>query len=686
MKIFTSLKFVLAAMLLTVGSTMMADEITFTFSNPDYPKSSSVATDGDNPTITEGVITLVGATAESQKNQTRIWGADGTLRIYKGSTVTLKSSGEPITQIIWTAKASSNNHLTAEGAVADGKLLTWTGSAQEVVFTNDDSANSQYTQVVVVVGGETPPPPTPTDKIYEKAMLNDEAGFIPNNVSLAEGLTYVWKNNNYGWVASAFANEQAYEAESWLVSPRFDVEAGSTVTLSFDHAMNKGTADAISLMVSSDKENWTAVTIPSIPAGTDWNFIPSGDIDLSSFAGKTLYIAFKYKSTADNAPSWEIQNFLLKGKGTVTSEKVYTTYTSLAAVKAGATDTKAGAVLQLNNLLVTYVNGQYVYVTDGTEAFLLYGKTELKAGDIISGSAKGDLYLYHALPELAIETAEGITVVSSGNDVTVPVVEVGDVQSAGLAFASKLVKFEDVYFNGTALTDKAVTFSQDGNELTLYDQFALLSAYEFVSGKAYSFTAVISVRDKAVQAYPVDKSEWEGEYTFEGDGSIENPYTVADVRHFDVENNKVSELVWVKGVIVGSFKSSSSNFYPVGEGSEVSNTDVVLAEVATETAANKCVPVELKNKTPFREKLNLENNPDNIGKELLVQGKIQKYFGLAGVKDLAEAIFNGESVGIDAVNTDAVRAQGIYTLAGQRVENVTRGGLYIIGGKKVLVR
>lgn len=684
MKFFTSMKFALAALLLAWGSTAMADEITFNFSDASYPKSdNSGSTAGDNPTLTSGVVTMEVTTKEGATT-TRIW-SDGTLRVYKGSTVTLKSSGEPITQIIWTAKTPANNHLTAEGALADGKTLTWTGSAQEVVFTNDELGNSQYTQVVITVGGETPPPPTPVDKIYEKTLISDEGGFIPNNVTLPQDLSYIWNNGSYGWVASAFKSETAYAAESWLVSPKFDVEAGSAVTLSFDHALNKGTNDAISLMVSEDKTNWTAVEIPNVPDGTNWTFIGSGDIDLSSFAGKTLYIAFKYASTAENAPTWEIQNFLLKGKGTATSEKVYTTYESLTAIKGAATAEKAGAILQLNNLLVTYVNGQYVYVTDGKEGFLLFGKTSLKAGDIISGTATGELYLYHALPELALEAVDGITVVSSDNEVVASVEEVGDVQGAGLAYSSKLVKFEEVYFDGTALTDKAVTFSQDGNTLTLYDQFGLLSSTEFVADKAYSFTAIISLRDETVQAYPISKSEFDADYTFVGDGTKENPYTVTDVLHA-YNPDGASDIVWVKGVIVGAANGTMAKVYPFTEGVEATDTNILIADAASENNVGKCVPVELKNKTPFREKLNVKDHPENIGKEVLVQGIITKYFNVAGVKTLGEAIFEGHSVGIDAVNNDAVRVQGIYTLAGQRVETVTRGGLYIIGGKKVLVK
>lgn len=46
---------------------------------------------------------------------------------------------------------------------------------------------------------------------------------------------------------------------------------------------------------------------------------------------------------------------------------------------------------------------------------------------------------------------------------------------------------------------------------------------------------------------------------------------------------------------------------------------------------------------------------------------------------------NGITTGITTMNADA-QAQGIYNLRGQKVENMVKGQLYIINGKKVMIK
>jgi len=686
MKIFTSMKFVIAALFLAIGTKAMADEITINFSDEKYPKSATGITDGDNPVINEGVITLETTTAE-KATTTRIW-SDGTLRVYQASTVTIKSSGDAITSIVFTANGNSDNHLTAEGATADGKTLTWSGSANEVTFTNDGTT-SKYKSVTIYFGGEGPEPQPTVDKIYEKELVNDEGGFTTVNVSLPEELTYVWKNNNYGWVASAY-KDKALEAEAWLVSPKFTIESGAK--LSFDQALNKGTAEAIDVYVSEDLESYVRLEVPNVPEGNSWSFVESGEIDLADYSGKSIYIVFKYRSSAENAPSWEIKNFLLKGKGTVEVKEPEpeATYETISAIKAAAKDDEVLVAFKFNSFLVTYINGKNIYITDGTEGFLLYGTTTAKVGDKIDGTVTGKLKLYHGLPELELKDVENLSVVSSDNDVAATEIEeLGDLDTPAeaKAYTSMIVKISGFNAGAEVLTDRAVTINQNGDEVTVYDQFNLLSTTQFSTTREYTATFIVSVRDEAVQLYPLDKSEWEAPYTLVGDGTKENPYTVADVQHFDVSNKDFkSDLVWVKGYIVGVGNGNISKYWPGVEGVECMNTNILLADAANETSSIKFVPVNLVNKTVYREKLNLVDNPDNLGKVILIQGKIQAYFSVPGVKDLADAVIDGIALGISEVNTESVRAQGIFTLAGQRVNTITRGGMYIIGGKKVLVK
>lgn len=130
-------------------------------------------------------------------------------------------------------------------------------------------------------------------------------------------------------------------------------------------------------------------------------------------------------------------------------------------------------------------------------------------------------------------------------------------------------------------------------------------------------------------------------FAFAGDGTKENPYTVADLQAMDV-NNLSSDVVWVKAYIVGSANSKLENFITTAAGAVASN--VMLADAQSETDYTKCAPVQLSSGSAARTALNLIDNPTNLGKTLLVQGVVAKYFSVQGVKNIAEYELSGEGV------------------------------------------
>ena len=91
------------------------------------------------------------------------------------------------------------------------------------------------------------------------------------------------------------------------------------------------------------------LVIPKYPEGVNWTFVESGDIDLTAYCGKAVYIAFKYTSTDDNSGGWEIDNFTIKGDGTAMS--IPSTPDTPATPEL-----KAGLNLDTTNGLVTFVN------------------------------------------------------------------------------------------------------------------------------------------------------------------------------------------------------------------------------------------------------------------------------------------------------------------------------------------
>lgn len=112
--------------------------------------------------------------------------------------------------------------------------------------------------------------------------------------------------------ATAKINGTAEAAEAWLVSPVLNLnECAEGAILSFSHYyIGADDRDAqLRVMVSTDGTNWTQITVPEEMwnNGKQKRFI-TATLDISAYKSATTQVAFAYKSTADNAPTWALQN------------------------------------------------------------------------------------------------------------------------------------------------------------------------------------------------------------------------------------------------------------------------------------------------------------------------------------------------------------------------------------------
>ena len=125
-------------------------------------------------------------------------------------------------------------------------------------------------------------------------------------------------------------------------------------------------------------------------------------------------------------------------------------------------------------------------------------------------------------------------------------------------------------------------------------------------------------------------------FVYAGDGTKENPYTVAEVKSNCPTEGAIND-VYVKGYIVGTAKSNSA----FSEEPVISN--LFIADSQTETDATNCVPVELKKGSNARTELNLVDHPDNLGKLVVLCGSVTQYFSVPGVKSVTEFSFSEDS-------------------------------------------
>ena len=158
-------------------------------------------------------------------------------------------------------------------------------------------------------GGEPPViDPTEVAVPYSIDFTKGQGAFTINDVVLPEGLNFVWSNSSsYGMKASGYY-QKAYETESWLVSPVFDMTGVTAPVLTFSHTGRYFTnmQEEATLWVKEGEGNWQQLTIPTWFTGNDWNFVEA-QVDLSQYAGKKITLGFKYTSTADAASTWEIK-------------------------------------------------------------------------------------------------------------------------------------------------------------------------------------------------------------------------------------------------------------------------------------------------------------------------------------------------------------------------------------------
>ena len=124
--------------------------------------------------------------------------------------------------------------------------------------------------------------------------------------------SHVWGATNYGAVSKSTA-----EAESWLISPKFDLNNISEPILTFDtyykDITTPSTYYTAYILTNFDGTNISTATKTALSIsfkatlGTQAN-----SVDLKDYKGQKITIAFKYQSPEDFAGEYEIVNFSVK--------------------------------------------------------------------------------------------------------------------------------------------------------------------------------------------------------------------------------------------------------------------------------------------------------------------------------------------------------------------------------------
>jgi len=159
----------------------------------------------------------------------------------------------------------------------------------------------------------------------------------------------VWdRDNTYGiggtpCAAMSGYDVQPYDNEDWLISPAMNFNDYENESMNFSSAMNYSGPD-LELKASTDYSGsgdpnaatWTDLTF-NMPPGGNWDWIESGIVDLSSFSGASVYVAFKFTSTTAGSATWELDEITINGEEEATIDPEPSNYpTGFTAMAAGS--------------------------------------------------------------------------------------------------------------------------------------------------------------------------------------------------------------------------------------------------------------------------------------------------------------------------------------------------------------
>lgn len=170
----------------------------------------------------------------------------------------------------------------------------------------------------------------------------------------------------------------------------------------------------------------------------------------------------------------------------------------------------------------------------------------------------------------------------------------------------------------------------------------------WVKGTLATYMGTYGVTDNhgTVAEFKIDGVDTGGSTAGDGDGTQASPYSVGQIIAMNPSSTAeaLASGVWVTGYVVG-WADMSSTYYINGQTSVFSvpatlKTNILVAASADVTDYTKCIGVQLPTGN-VRNGLNLQDNPGNLGKQVMVKGDIMKYSGVPGVKNTSDYVIDG---------------------------------------------
>lgn len=197
---------------------------------------------------------------------------------------------------------------------------------------------------------------------------------------------------------------------------------------------------------------------------------------------------------------------------------------------------------------------------------------------------------------------------------------------------------EAILMPGTDLSGSNLWFLIDGGEIAYKVPLnTLFNSGPLIASTQYTFNAVLYTDKVKVETDSTEIIPWitPPSVTFTAERSTDtppqfkgteaNPYSVAQA--IDKQGKKD---VWVKGYIVGAFKTTINNF--VTDPSSEARTNIALADSPGETEASRMLLVNFTT-AALKDALNICDNPSNIGRQVMIKGDFSEYYSVPGMRN-----------------------------------------------------
>ena len=454
----------------------------------------------------------------------------------------------------------------------------------------------------------------------------------------------------------------------------------------------------------------SSVAAPTLTGYTDGVTYESSDPEVASVDANTgvVTIGTKLGTTTIKASAAEDANYYA-GEA---SYELSVWPTSIAGLKTLITsNTAVDFKVQLNNAIITYVDGKNVYLQDADAGILIYLNSHtLTAGKSYTGVASGQAKVYNGLREITSIDWGTIAPV----DASVPAaleVTVAELQADYDQYENMYVCVKDATVT-SALASRNATIAQ--GEGDAQKEYAVYDKNNGLSSTALSNVHAIA----SVCGFPGAFNTTYQLNVYSAAAVEETGYNLAvSAAGYATYYNSAKAYTLPAGVKGHIWEPSNALVNTYAPGSVVPANEPLVIEAAKgnyalmfTTTTNEAATTNVLEGTD--EATALTNDPSyyyyglslNASSELssvgfywmnptgaaFTNGAHKAYLKLAKANfspsmAMSAFPFNGSATGIDKIATGADTTKSVYDLSGRRVNKAIKG-IYIVNGKKVLVK